>query len=384
MVSANASSNSLVRLYPIAKVLARRHEVQVMGFRFDEEIFAPYSNEFDYDTLLAKKHPAFWSQVKAVAKRIRADAVYAFKPLPSSLWVGLAASRMHNIPLYLDVEDWEAGWYYDVGLSHRLRHLLHVERPNGLLWTWLTERMARRADEVFVVSRFLQRRFGGHILPHGADTAVFDPALWSKEEARRRIGLGDGRYIVFTGAPMPNKGLDDLLSAASLLGEPRLRVLVVGSFQHDPSYRERLLERYGDRLIIVGARPHSEMPLYLAAADLVALPQRPCRETVAQVPGKVFEAMAMARPIIATAVGDLPEILDRCGLIVPPRSIEALAGALERLLNDEEEATALGEQARLRCHKRYSWDAMEQILESRLGRESRYGSLALLGAAGQG
>ena len=89
IVCPNASSNSLVRTYPIAKVLARRHEVQVYGFRFGDGVFAPYRDEFEYRTVAGRGLPAFLGQVQAMARTIDADAVYAFKPLPSSFWVAL-------------------------------------------------------------------------------------------------------------------------------------------------------------------------------------------------------------------------------------------------------------------------------------------------------
>ena len=108
------------------------------------------------------------------------------------------------------------------------------------------------------------------------------------------------------------------------------------------------------------------MPLFLAVADLVVLPQRVTRETMAQIPGKVFEAMAMARPIVATAVSDLPEILDGCGVIVPPDSADKLGAAIDQLLSRPEEARALGQEARRRCQEHYSWDAMERVLDRRL------------------
>ncbi len=355
-------------MYPIAKVLMRRHQLQVLGFRAGPEIFDPYRDEFEYETLLLRKHPFFLRQLRTLAQRVQADAVFAFKPLPSSLWVGLAARRRLGIPLFLDVEDWETGWYRDVPRRDMLLHLLHVERPNGLLWTWFSERLIRRCDEVFVVSRFLQDRCGGTLLPHGADTALFDPARWPADEARRHLGLAPGRYVAFTGCAMPSKGLEDLLEAMQRLNAPDLRLLLVGSFSHDPAYGESLRSRFGRRLVYVGPRPHHEMPLYLAAADIVALPQRPCHETLAQVPGKVFEAMAMARPILATAVGDLAEILRGCAQVVAPCSLDSLRDGLARLLEDRLEAVRLGECARQRCRESYSWDAMERILDERIAR----------------
>lgn len=371
IVCPNVSSNSLVRTYPIAKVLGRRHELQMLGFRFGEGVFEPYREEFDFQTIEAGRFPRFLFAVRRMVEQIRADAIYVFKPLPTSLWVGLLARRALGVPLFLDIEDWETGWYYDVPLPDALRHLMHVERPNGFLWTWLTERLAGQADEVFVVSRFLQRRFGGTLLVHGVDTARFDPIRFDRAEARRRLGMAEGRYAVFTGSPMPNKGLEDLLDAVSELGDPRLKVLVVGSFRHDQRYREKLQARYPQSLLLVGPRPHAEMPLFLAAADVVALPQRSSRETMAQVPGKVFEAMAMARPIVATAVSDLPEILDGSGHLVPPGAPDELAGALEQVLADPGRSAAMGQAARARCEERYSWNAMESVLDARLGRWER-------------
>jgi glycosyltransferase involved in cell wall biosynthesis len=362
LICPDASSNALVRTYPIAKVLARRHDIQLVGFRFGAKIFPPYSREFSYDIVQARAMPAFVGQVEKVARRIEADAIYVFKPLPSSLWAGLRARHRLRVPLLLDIEDWEVGWYRDVPLADRLRHLAHLERPNGLAWTWITERLISMADHVFVVSRFLQRRFGGSVLVHGADTELFDPARWPKEEARQRVGLPSGRYILFAGAPAPHKGLDELLLAVERIGLGDVRLLIVGSTDKDPSYPRRLSERHGDRLVWIGPRPHEEMPMFLAAADLVALPQRLNRVTMAQVPGKVFEAMAMARPILATAVSDLPEILDGAARVVEPGSIEALTEGLADLLRRPSAAEDLGHAARARCIERYSWDTMERTI----------------------
>lgn len=363
----DASRNPLVRTYPIARVLQRRHRLQVLGFRSGPEIFAPYRDAFEYDTLALREGPAFLAQARALAARVDADAVYAFKPLATSLWAGLLARRRLRIPLFLDIEDWEFGGFLGGTWRDRLHHLAHVERPAGMLWTWLCEPLARRADEIFVVSRFLQRRFGGTRLVHGADTAFFDPARISRSEALRRTGLEDNHYVVFTGTPNPDKGLDELLEALARLNAARTQVLVVGAF-HDERQRRDLAARHGARLRVLGPRPHDEMPLFLALADVVALPQRVTPATRAQVPGKVFEAMAMACPILATDVSDLPEILDGCGRVVPAASPEALAEGLEALLARPDEARALGAAARRRCEKRYSWDAMDAVLSERLRR----------------
>ena len=111
---------------------------------------------------------------------------------------------------------------------------------------------------------------------------------------------------------------------------------------------------------------HALVCLFLAIAHVVVLPQRVTHETMAQIPGKVFEAMAMARPIVATSVSDLPEILDGCGIVIPSGAVAHLAAALDRILSRPDEAQDLGREARKRCQDHYSWDAMERILDDEL------------------
>lgn len=368
VICADASSNSLVRVYPIAKVLQRNHEVAIAGFRSGDSLFAPYADEFEYQTQLAQPLPKFISQVRSLVRSFDADIIYAFKPLSTSLWPGLAAQRRFGIPLIVDVEDWELGWFLDGALRDQLSHLRMLRRPNEMFWTAVNELLVRRADHRFVVSSFLQRRFGGTVLVHGPDTDRFTPERWDRAAALQELGLPDQRYILFAGSPMPDKGLEDVLTAVERLNLPDLNVLLVGSARHDPTYRQRLIDRFGRIMKVVGPRPHREMPLFLAASNFVVLAQRPSRETAAQVPGKVFEAMAMGLPILATPVSDLPTILDGAGVMIKPQHVDDLTEKLEHLVHDEPEQRRLGTAARERCVNRYSWDAMERILQRDLSR----------------
>lgn len=363
-LTADASSNSLVRVVPVAKVLARNHEVTIAGFMSEDSVFSQYAQDFEFHTVKTRNLPRFLSQVNVLARSLDADLLYAFKPLATSLWTGLAASRRLGVPLALDIEDWEVGWYLDKPWLDRAKHLAHVERPNGLMWSILSERLASRAEHRFVVSRFLQKRFGGTLLSHGPDMSVFQPDRWDRQEALRNFGLDDLNYVLFAGTPMRSKGVEEVLDALSRLNRSDTRMLIVGSTNHDPDYCARLKARYGDILVMTGARPHGDMPALLSVATVVALPQRRTRETIGQVPGKVFEAMAMGRAIVATSVSDLPEILDGCGRVIEPDDSTALEHALTELLDDEELRRELGSRARRRCQERYGWDAMETILES--------------------
>jgi glycosyltransferase involved in cell wall biosynthesis len=108
--------------------------------------------------------------------------------------------------------------------------------------------------------------------------------------------------------------------------------------------------------------PFDQVPALLSAADVVAIPQRETPDTVGQVPAKIFDAMALGRPVVSTRVSMIPEILDGCGLIVEPGDVSGLAAAISRLLDGPAEAEALGARARERCVERYSFQAARREL----------------------
>jgi glycosyltransferase involved in cell wall biosynthesis len=144
------------------------------------------------------------------------------------------------------------------------------------------------------------------------------------------------------------------------LGRPQVTLALVGTDPTSAAGRA-LADRYpGIRL--VGRVPFAEVPRYLAAADIVVVPQRDTSDTRGQTPAKLFDAMALARPIVSTRVSMIPEILDGCGCLVTPGDVGALAGAIGYLLDHPEEAAALGQKARARCVADYSFTAARRRL----------------------
>ena len=269
----------------------------------------------------------------------------------------MLARRQRHRPLILDIDDWELGFFYRGGVWGRIGRLLNVSNPNGLPWTWLAERLVSRADALTVASRFLAERFGGVLVPHVRDTDAWAPERFDRAAARARLGVGDARVVMFLGTPRAHKGIDDLVEATAGLDGARL--VVVGA-RADSASARRWAGR--EHVRAVGEIPFDDVPRYLVAADVVAVPQRATSDTIGQVPAKLFDAMALGRPIVSTAVSMIPEILEGCGVLVPPDNPTALRAALGRLLDDPAGAAELGRRARRRCAERYSFTAARAVL----------------------
>ena len=111
-------------------------------------------------------------------------------------------------------------------------------------------------------------------------------------------------------------------------------------------------------LKVLGQQPFNEIPKFLAASDIVTIFQAASKASLGQLPAKVFDAMSMAKPVIASRVSDLPNVLKDCGVIVTPGDIDELVRKMALLLDNPELAKELGKKARDKCIQEYSYDAM--------------------------
>jgi len=352
VLAADLSDNATGRADLLARLLASRYEVEVVGPRFGAEVWKPARDgAIAQRSVEAGGYPGFARRVGALLELVDGDILVASKPRPTSFGLGLLARARRRRPLVLDIDDWEVGFFSRSGVWGAAGRVLNLTDPNGLTWTWLAEKLVSRADAVTVASRFLERRFGGTLLPHVRDTDAWNPARYDRAAARARLGVGDDKVVMFLGTPRGHKGVDDLVEAVGSLG----RGVVLALVGVDPARSGAPRWSAPSHVRVTGEIPFDEVPRHLVAADVVAVPQRDTTDTIGQVPAKLFDAMALGRPIVSTSVSMIPEILEGCGLVVAPGDVSALAGAIKRLLDNPGEAAALGRRARERCEARYSF-----------------------------
>lgn len=357
----DCSTNAAGRALLLAQLLTPRYEVEVVGPHFGDGLWRPAAGAgIPFRSLAGARFPGFLATIPRLLELIDGDLLYASKPRPTSLGLGLLMKRRARRPLLLDIDDWETGFFYHSGRRGTIGRSLNLSNPNGLPWTWCMEKLVTRADGLTAASRFLQDRFGGVLIPHVRDTDLFDPDRADPKPIRSLLEAEGKRLVVFLGTVRAYKGVDDLAEAVRRLDRPDLVLTVIGCSPESPAGQK--LSRLGDRVRLIEEVPFHRVPDYLAAADLVAIPQRASTDTAGQVPAKLFDAMAMARPIVSTRVSMIPEILEGAGLLVEPGRVDELADAMAYLLDHPAEAQDLGRKARARAVQHYSFEAVRPAL----------------------
>ena len=207
-----------------------------------------------------------------------------------------------------------------------------------------------RATRVVAVSRALAaeaRALGVpderiSIVMNGVDADLFRPG--DRNAARAQLGLkNDARIVLYVGNLKESKGVLDLAAAFERIAadRPDVHLAIVGGGEARGAL-EALSARWPDRITLAGARPLSEVPVWMAACDLLTLPS-----WAEGTPNVVLEALASGRRVVASDVGGIPDLVTDplLGELVPPREPSALAAALDRassLAYDPDEVAKLG------------------------------------------
>ncbi len=246
-------------------------------------------------------------------------------------------------------DSWEPG----VVLAHNApqlvplvhdRHAAVLYAHNLLLRTYSrreADRVLGRAAAIVCVSGALAEQTADHlparlrdrlrVVPNGVDTTRFSP--------RADPARGERLRVLFVGRMIPDKGADVLVDAAARLGRDDVEITLVGSQNFDagaqPSpYEREVRERaaaLGDRVRLRPFTPRAEVAEVYRQADVVVVPSR-WAEPFALT---VMEGMASGVPVVASAIGGIPEVMGEAGVPVRPDDPDDLAAALAALADDE-------------------------------------------------
>ncbi|RFU40247.1 glycosyltransferase family 1 protein [Actinomadura logoneensis] len=258
----------------------------------------------------------------------------------------------------------EAGWASLPGARGLLRRIGDAVDVLTYLGEYTRSRMARALSPA-AVERMAR-------LAPGVDETVFRPGSGG-DAVRARLGLADRPVVVCVSRLVPRKGQDALVHAWPhvLRAVPDAALLLVGGGPYRADL-ERLADDVGvsDSVVFTGSVPWEDLPAHYDAGDVFAMPCRTRRRGLdVEGLGIVYlEASATGLPVVAGDSGGAPDaVLDgETGVVVPGRSVRAVAEALTDLLRDPSRARTMGDKGRAWVEREWRWEVQAARLDGLL------------------
>jgi len=333
-------------------------------------IYLPAGRDLDKYSLYGQV-PAFANQVLEFAER----EGFAYDMLFSHYWLSGEVACLLRPQM-------SAGWAH---IAHTLglvknRTLAAGAHPEPALRIRVEGEISRQADLLIASTGEeagdLVHGYGADpervvVVPPGVDLAVFQPI--DRDEARRKIGYGPGRLLLFVGRLERLKGVEVAILALALLRDRAhddVRLLILGedSKDGDESEMERLkaiatAAGVRDRVDFLGSVAHHELPYFYSAADVCVMP------SYSESFGLVgLEAQACGRPVVGSGVTGLRSVVrdDVSGYLIDSHDPATYAERIGRLLDNPDLAQQMGRRGRLLA-QRFSWmrtaDRLEELFD---------------------
>lgn len=294
--------------------------------------------------------------IVGVAASARPDVIIGSSPQLLAAVGALSIGWARRVPWIFEVRDL---WPESIVAVGAMRDGSPIVRALGMV----ADGMYRNADRIVVVTDAFHQQLVGRglpaskiaVVPNGVDLSRFIPVA-PREDDRREMG-GDARFVVsYLGTHGMAHDLGRLLDVA---GRMRDRHDVAFAFVGDGAERAALETRArSERLTNVrflGVQPRERMPRLYAASDICVVPLRPSELFTTVLPSKIFEIMAMEKPIVLAVDGEARRLVERArgGLYVPPGDSEALQRALVDLLADPGALPEYGRRGRAFVEREY-------------------------------
>jgi len=361
------SSPAAVRQKNLAKSLVKQgHEVTLMLPSFDQySQYAPVAPDLEgvriiHPLQFKGKHmewifaPYMFSAIlKALTKKY--DVIHAFRPTPFSGLIGYLLARLKGVPFILEHGDieWETMANLRTHPGYRVSIVRNLER-------FLT----KRADAITVmnshVREYVMTNYNPvvpvELITNGVDTMLFAPGETSRRRELEHV-LKTRKIVIFHGKLDNVEHIFDLIDVMRKL-PPMYGLVVIGWGSQLDVLKQRAENiKVIDRILFTGKVEQYDLPEYLRAADVLVAPFARTKGVEHASNLKVFEYLAMAKPVVASAVGDLPSILKDCAILYDPGDLDALAQAIQSV------DRSLGEKSRAKAME-YDWGAIAKKMEA--------------------
>lgn len=376
IICSNNGKNCLGRALLLGDLLLPSHDVVVLGVQTTAQSWEPGASfqvpvrSYPVASSLQFPGAAVW-----LRSQLRGSRVIVCKPKPTSMGLALAAGVRPSRAI-LDVDDWDLG-FGDAPSSrtellrrapYYLRSLLHPARMNSYLGVRAAFDLVPLFPTRLVSNGWLQHRIGGHLLPHVRDCKLFDPDKQDVTSLRAELALGGRKWVGFIGTVRPHKGIEDLIAALASFSAIDAPGLLLAGLSSDEVGGEHQLVRFATeqlgvaRVRAVPRFPFSELPRWLAIPDVLCIPSRPGATSAGQIPAKMFDALAMGRPLVVSNAHDTRDVDADAAIRFEAGNVVDLARKLQTLFADEQLRGDLAKRARAVALAHFDYDAGRRVL----------------------
>ncbi len=280
----------------------------------------------------------------------RPDVVIATSPQFFCGWAGIFTSRVRRVPFILEVRDLWPDSIVAVGALNN-RFLLRMLR-------WLEVKMYAAAQEIVTVGKGYEEELIRKevqaakisVIPNGVDREVFYPRQ-VKKKIREDCGLDREFVCSYVGTIGMASGLDVVLRTAELLKKRQrhdIKFLLVGAGAVADELRREAHRQDLDNIVFLGRQDRRLIPGILSISDACLVHLKKARIFQTVLPSKMFEASAMAKPIILGVEGHAADLVRRAnaGICIEPENAEQLFSAVVELAEDPSLCRTLGQAGR--------------------------------------
>ena len=295
----------------------------------------------------------FFTSIFQALKISKPDVIYAVStPLTVGL-LGYIVSRLRDVPFVFEVTD----LWPDAAVA------CGVVKNKSLitLANWLAMFCYKTSAHVVglgrtLCDRIIAKGIDKHkvsLITNGVDLSLFnnpEPNSAKSLEIRKRYDFGDRFIAMYMGAHGAYNALDTIIDAAFILrDDPRFLFVFIGDGDEKPKIQKRVSDSRLTNILFLPPMTRAESPAMLSAADAFVLPNRKGDFFTGNLPNKLFDFLAAARPVVVAGAGETPELVmavgaGKCG---PAEDSQTMARYLMNLADmTEEERIAMGRKGR--------------------------------------
>jgi colanic acid biosynthesis glycosyl transferase WcaI len=384
------------RIFEIMKRLAGRHEVHFMVFppfrelrdksfvdkrdsrtySGNEEVIVRCEGILGHSVPVSSRVSLLWQHSLIVAylvtaisvfmrsfrilKKIDPDVIVLNYPSPYTGLLGFLEGRILRKKVVVDFNDL---------IAQYIGALLNLDQNSltAKLLAQVQRFIVRNSDQTIAPTRFIRDYAVSSgvpenkvsIIPNGVDTKMFDLNGSNPAKMRRDLHLNNEKICVYSGRLDGWAGINITLRLSDIARRKKLNVrfLLVGSGESKNIQEENIL--------YLGEMPPEKIPSVLSVADVVLIPFPNNEVSHAASPLKLFEGMSMQKPIVASRVSGIQDVIldGENGFLADPDNPDEWIQKLEAILNSEALAARIGENAKRTVEERFDWDLLAKQYE---------------------